>query len=171
LAGQSTACFSCSVSFRGLHTQAMQAPSTSAPTEMITVTGWTILEDKHSTHEAELNEHSLIFQSVLDLAERRPWFDTGPEVDVHWLDGVTVEPVTVIPRDIQEDCRLVENPTPRSVSVDLQGATFLYLEGNLYRGNILLEPLSSRVLLRQSATGTPRSLIRIHSHPIGSRYL
>jgi hypothetical protein len=124
--------------------------------------GWGILDEKYFALKPARDEHIWIFQSPLDVAISRPWFNTGPEVDVYWLDNVTVEPVTAIPVNIHENCRLVENPGPETAAISLDGSTFLDLEGNRYKGSIVLEPFTSKVLLREPATHAQRSLLHLH---------
>jgi parallel beta-helix repeat protein len=112
---------------------------------------WVILGVRPFALDAGRREHQWVFQADRSTQASRPWFFTGPDVPVYWLDNVSFRPVQAVKNDLSSMYKLISNTTSNPLVVDLGGLPYHTLDGTPLPAQVQLPALSAEIIVADTA--------------------
>ncbi len=103
-------------------------------------------------------DFEIVFQSPISTDTEKAKFmlsRSKTETTNYWLDNVVIEPVDATWNDPKKQSVLFTNTSAEPKTINLQGTTYLDLDGNTVTGSLTLEPFTSQILIYASGDTPP----------------
>lgn len=123
-------------------------------------TSWRILKERYFAYDQTRKDYEMFFQSPITTSYGKILFITKNfDANTYWLDNVSFELVDVTLNDATQQSVLFTNTTETPKTIQLEGITYLDLDGKTVTGTITLPPFSSQILISTADTSSPPPVI------------